>query len=841
MLQEWQPNQGKFHFDLGAAQLKQQKRLDIVQGQKRLSELIDSYDDSTDWNEATTRFKFLDVLLEDCLGWDRQSEICVEEQLNGTFADYILGKPRMLILEAKRDGAHFEIPAGTTKKLRCSLGALMALSKPLKSAITQVQAYCAQRGVLFAAVSNGKQLIAFIGTKLGSSPFDGDAFVIEDLASLKANFAQVWQLLSPEGVHENKLRNFLAPEADQVPRKLLSRIPNPTEFRYKSDLQSNLRTLGELLLEDIPHSEETESKFLQECYVSSADLDRYSLLSKRTMSSRYTQFVREHAGTAQELDVTQGISTKGRAAPEIKSEILADAQSKRPIILLGDVGVGKTTFLRNLLLREAKSEFSNSIYVYIDLGSNASLSADIRPFIIDQIDIQLRDRYKIDIHEHGLVRGIYDQDVKRFRSSIYADLYNSDRPKYEDQLLKIFEGKLSNPSEHIRQAVRHLALARKKQVVFILDNCDQRTFQVQQDAFTVAQDMSENWHALVFLTLRPQTFYQSKLVGVMSAYASRILTVSPPQIDQVLNKRIGFAIKLAQGEISSPTLTNIKMSLTQITQFLTATLRSVRNENELKAFLSNISGGNVRSIVELITKFCGSPNVDARKIIKLEEERGQYKIPLHEFTKHALLGEYSYFNPNSSTVAVNLFDVLHSDVREHFLASLILCYLDFAGPHRDKDSFVQLDEVNKEMQNCGYTPQQIQWHFRRLAARNLVEAIERISLQAEEEMEGLALSNKYRITSIGTYHIRVWITTFSYLDAVSIDTPIFDTDLFEILESKLASHDIGDRLVRATRFRSYLSDKWEAAGITRSYFDWPKLVTINDTQFQKVKAVVDRE
>ena len=40
----------------------------------------------------------------------------------------------------------------------------------------------------------------------------------------------------------------------------------------------------------------------------------------------------------------------------------------------------------------------------------------------------------------------------------------------------------------------------------------------------------------------------------------------------------------------------------------------------------------------LITTFCGSPNVDGAQDCGHESSQRGYRIPLHEFTKHALLG-----------------------------------------------------------------------------------------------------------------------------------------------------------------------------------------------------------
>jgi hypothetical protein len=98
--------------------------------------------------------------------------------------------------------------------------------------------------------------------------------------------------------------------------------------------------------------------------------------------------------------------------------------------------------------------------------------------------------------------------------------------------------------------VDHLAKARRKQVVIVIDNADQRSIHIQQEAFIIAQDFARNWNALTFIAVRPQTFFQSKRAGALSAYPHRVFTISPPRAEAVIDKRLQFALKICAGEIA---------------------------------------------------------------------------------------------------------------------------------------------------------------------------------------------------------------------------------------------------------------------------------------------------
>ena len=123
--------------------------LDYDDGHANLASLIDS---ESAWlekrNEATTRLHLIDTLFFDCLGWSRQEHAILEESYQGEYADYTFLAPRkIMIVEAKREGDAFKIPAGRTR-LEYALPSLLRDNARLKAAVEQAAGYCQQRGVL---------------------------------------------------------------------------------------------------------------------------------------------------------------------------------------------------------------------------------------------------------------------------------------------------------------------------------------------------------------------------------------------------------------------------------------------------------------------------------------------------------------------------------------------------------------------------------------------------------------------------------------------------------------------------------------------------------------------
>ena len=191
--------------------------------------------------------------------------------------------------------------------------------------------------------------------------------------------------------------------------------------------------------------------------------------------------------------------------------------------MIGDVGVGKTSFLKHLMYVSAFEEFRKAVYIYIDLGAHGALSENLHEFTLSEIEAQLYALYKVDVHEMTFVRGVYNLEIKRFQRGIYGNLRERDPEKYEDKYLEFLEGKTKLRAEHLKASISHLARGRKKQIIFMLDNADQREYQIQQEAFIIAQNFAKSWDAAAFISVRPQTFYKSKQAGSLTAYPHRVL------------------------------------------------------------------------------------------------------------------------------------------------------------------------------------------------------------------------------------------------------------------------------------------------------------------------------
>lgn len=635
--------------------------------------------------------------------------------------------------------------------------------------------------------------------------------------------------MSPEGITENRaLRDLSRHRNPRLPPKAALSIPEPNQHRYRNDLQRELADLASLLLEEIEDNPDLRREFYQDCYVPLEANNRHLLLSKQIISARYRR-----VGT----DGTVPASLDSARRTGQLGDDFTTGAGARPIVVVGDVGVGKSSFFENLYLNMNARDKGGTYFINIDLGIKANMTAGLREYVLDAVPDALLKRYQVDINEADFVENVYHEELEAFDRSVEGRLKDINAIEYQKARIQFLARKTAKVGSHLLASIGHLAKGRKKRIILVLDNADQRNFETQQEAFLIAQELAATRNLIVFVALRPSTFYVSKTKGALAAYQNKLLTISPPPVDEVIVKRITFALRVAEGKAAPAALEGIRVNLRSIVLFLKPLLRAIRQNEQIRQFLSNITGGNTRAVIEMITSFCGSPNVDANKIVDIEGESHGYVVPLHEFTKHALLGEYSYYNPQSSLVADNIYDVSLADFREHFLASLVIGYLGSNLGLRDNDGFVLGSTIVGEMLKLGYAEEQTNSSLRRLSSKRLIETPYAHYREVPVEDGTKAGEFHYRATSIGLYHIRYWAGSFSFLDAMAIDTPIFDEAVREAVAADAGSFSISRRLRKASAFRDYLESRWHLANIDVPYLNFPSLLASQRESFEMVAQV----
>lgn len=770
-------------------------------------------------NEAETRFQILDRILSEALCWPRSS-IHVEKHMDGQYSDYELGNPVVLLIEAKRESVRFELPIGWNKPT-AKIETLYELSDEIGSAISQALEYCQPRGIPYGAISNGHQIVAFIASRQdGIAPRKGKALVFASLKEMESRFQELWEALSPVGLGDSALERILGVQVLPLPPSKLSK----STFKYpgyknRNATATELQILGGLFIEDLARSPEIEEEFLTETYCTSGALSQYSLVSKELLKARYATYFEKDG----EISAAPATNKKG-TAPELTQDIFAASLSKRPILLVGDVGSGKSIFIQNLIKVEAKDEFKRSIVLYIDFGTKPAVANDLRTYVISEIILQLEAKYGIDVYERNFVRGVYDGRIRRFSKGIYSDLRAIDPSSYVRKEIEYIEDLTKNPEEHLKECLLHASKGQKRQVVVFLDNVDQRPTAFQEEVFLIGQAFSANWPVTCFVSLRPETFALSKVRGALAAYQPRVFTIEPPRVDLVLKKRLQFAKNQLEKHGRLPWLPEgFSIQSETLLDYLNMLLWAFEYQHEIIEFVDNMCAGNIRKALDFISSFVGSGHVDSGKILDIIYDQGSYSLPLHEFLRAIMHGDNEHYDPLKSPI-INLFDVSTTDEREYFLVLLLISFIEKQGQIGGSEGYAEKETVYRFAQELGFHPTQIRIALRRCLEKNLIGS----------PLGGLGDDvSRYRVTTIGAYCVKRLAFLFTYIDAILIDTPLLDAP---VRKQILNEHHIEGRLDRAMIFVNYLDTIWSQLPTEfQQHFDWAHGTTKIRTEITRIK------
>lgn len=761
-------------------------------------------------NESTTRLHLINRIFFECLGWDIE-DCKTEDRFDGQYADYAFYCPEcLLIVEAKKEGVYFELPIGK-EKLKYNLDLFTRWSQDVAAAIKQVVEYCQSRGTPYGIVCNGHQLVAFIASRNdGCPPLKGRALVFDSLESLEKNFLLAWNCLSKYGIMSRTLSVELQDiELAPVPEKLSAIIAGYPGYKRRNTLQTDLEILADLFIEDIAHRDVTKEgegeEFLRECYCQSGALSQYASVSKELLRARYSVVFQEATGGPH----MESATTKRGPNPEM----MAQALSQKPIILIGDRGVGKTMFIKHLYRVDATDIFLKAMVFYIDFGSKPTFLGDLSTFVEQELVRQLLDNYGIDIYERNIVYGVLHKNLDQFERSIYADLRDIAPEQFKKARVEYIESIISDKDEYLRLCLEHISKGHRKQVVIFLDNVDQRPDDFQESVFLAGQTMAASWPVVVFVSIRPETFHKSQISGTLSAYHPRAFTVSPPRVDEVVVKRLKYGIRLLSKSASLGLGERISVTSESLRQYLEVLVHSFVTNKSLVEFLDNMCGGNIRLALDFIKAFIGSGHVDTNKILTIYKTTGRYTVPLHEFVRAIIYVDHEDYYPSASSI-VNIFDISVPDEREHFLCPMLLAQMGrWATGETTIDGFVPTSEIYSYLQGLGFNPHQINTALERLNRRNLIES----NTKSREYTDNKPASH-YRTTAVGAYYVNKLMRQFEYVDAMTVDTPIVDQSKRMQIDN---ARGLSERLERTKVFCDYLDSCWSRLSGYTLAFGWP--------------------
>lgn len=492
--------------------------------------------------EADTRALVIDPLLKH-LGWG-SSDVKREPYAGWSdargFIDYLLvqdGKP-MAVLEVKKTGRSFSLPQALTNQRITSYKKIRASASPsLIEALDQCLRYAQHTGAIYACATNGSDWVFFKPTHSFRALPDARVIIFNGIDQIAKRLDEFCALLNYESVQEGQAEKLLLGRELKRP-SFAMRLQEA--FPYHDDPSWEEEEYANILDQFLAHyvEELTSEDDFEECYC--------PVRTNKAMIKSIEALVSLRVGAAQTARRTHDDDFQ---AAMLSKPVFPDVPSGRTVVLHGEVGVGKSSFLRHceLTLRKA-GKLQEAVWARVNLlpFQDRAFTADDRDQMLQLICREILTEVAVvtesmsgsyDPDEWGHMRDIYNTEVRKFQKARYPGSNDSNDEYVENARKFVWDLSQQDPQDHLVRVIKWLTLNCKLPVVIALDNSDQLGLPFQEFLYKLSDKLKSTTSAVVILVMRTEALASHSIREHSIASIKEQFLVQKAPLSAVLEKR----------------------------------------------------------------------------------------------------------------------------------------------------------------------------------------------------------------------------------------------------------------------------------------------------------------
>ena len=796
-------------------------------------------------NEATTRSRIIDTVLYDILSIPKNA-IIAEEHINEVgYTDYTLldqNNNRVLIIEAKKEGMPFTLPSNMNKKNKNSalIKVKTLLTDPnIKDTITQVRQYCLINGVEHGAITNGNVWIFF---SVFSQNFENlNAFVIYDLKFFSENFTESYNLFNYNSLTKERSLYKKLNKKNAQSKQTYSIKENISSFNVPVDFNEFAQYLEKPIRYYFSDFKIDDLDFLENCYV-----EEHVENTKRTLSSLLVDNATPYLENNGVINHTRENLSK-KLSKKV-SNFIDYSNNKHIVVIYGDRGCGKSTFIKKLLHSDIPKNIQDKLSViHLDLLEYAptedglkELKEKIWKNVLDAIDVKNLRKNFSDIQNI-----LFKDEFIEYReqiSSLFAETSENFSLKIE---AKIKES-LQDYRELAIRLAKYLREVERKEIILVLDNTDQFSSTIQDYSFQILSEIFSAIKSLSIITIREERFFRSKKIGVLDAYETVQYHIASPKADKVFIQRLDYIMNLMEDENFFHELTdnrNLNENVTNdnFKKYLNVFKHDFHKKSNLYNFLVSCAQKDMRKALDLFRALVTSGYMNITEM--LSTDGNIYTLQIHQVLK-PLMTPQKYFYQEKSSLIPNIFQLRNLENGSHFTSIRILKYL-----HNYMNSYTSLSVMKSEFFTVFNMEEDFIENITLLIENKLIEA----DIKVDEyipEIENIT------ITPYGEYFISLLIHFFSYLDLICSDCEVYDEQTansitksaeeeFKLFSKQKKGFRLIHRISKTNAFLKYLimqeKEEKEAYNLDEKYLVVNDIILKYQADIKKVRHSASRQ
>lgn len=460
------------------------------------------------------------------------------------------------------------------------------------------------------------------------------------------------------------------------------------------------------------------------------------------------------------------------------------------LLLIGNVGSGKTTFIRYFKKMFLENKYPKLAvrcdWVFINMNYAPISGNEIYDWLKKSIIEELKNNHlDIPFDEIETIKKIFRKEIRDFEAGI-GSLLKDDIKEYNKELFRRLDSKMTKPTEYLGALLCYLKETQGTLPIVVLDNCDKRNKDEQLLMFQVAEWIRTTFKCIVILPMRDSTYdlYRNE-PPLDTVVKDLVFRIDPPDLLKVIQARLDYIVRITDQTESAYILKNgmnVSIQKKELIEYFKCILMAIRNNRSVADIFYRLSNRNTRNGIQLFEDFCKSGHVLADDILKIRAAGRDYELPLYKFLNAILRKNRKYYKGEESNF-VNLFaSNYNDDMPDPFVRIDILHWLksknSMEGPTKVKGMFPVRDML-RDLQLVGHELNVIHRELNYLIKRGLVMC-ETLSDSAEKD-------DLVKIAMPGLLHLRV-LKNVTYLAACAEDVLFKDANIMTTITRRLGSN-----------------------------------------------------
>ncbi|MCR8721065.1 hypothetical protein NVV30_20530 [Pseudomonas syringae] len=714
-------------------------------------------------NEAETRKKLIDKIVEDVLEWD-DTDISYEERVSEdgstTYADYIIRTADVsLLIEAKRIGRSFDV-VPTQKRVKLT-GRIM--EGDTGAAIVQARDYCRKKSIPFAVVTNGAQWIIFPAVRTDAVSFsDSYAIVFDSLSRILGEELEHFvDLLSRTAVVEGNLAiELIGRTTDQFEARRLNKFFKGSTVKRHNPIYPLIE--NEVISAFSDSIVGAESSLLEKCYVKNADRQKFD------------NRIRMHLQHREPLFSTQPKKPmRKKEASSLVDSIVSASASRRPlaILILGTVGTGKTTFLQYTRKVASAAYFEKNQaspyphWVDIDFR-NFSASENPLEFIYAHLFTYLNsDPYFRDFQR--AIRPAYRDEIEALKSGPMF-LIAQDQTEFDKKITELILIDYNAKQPYVDKMIAHGA--KHAPIFLVIDNVDQfeddsTQSRIFSDAMAIAGRLSLN----LIISMRESTYVEHRGSSTFDAFDFDPLHIEPPEIPAVLSRRFFMTGQMLSGKSGSfTTRGGVNFKVEDLSVFIDIVKASVLG-TEIGERIDVLANHDVRLALRMTREFLARGYTDPAKALQSHKNKNTYVLPKQEAFRSILLGNQSVYSEEFSVIG-NPFDSRLGKSNGGLLRMFILSAL--VKQNNAEGASIDGPDIRANIRSIGFSEEDT------LKVLSDLTELRFIHTKSHGKAD---LNSGYYASRLGGHVVRALIADLTFIENILMDTFISDKEVWDRL------------------------------------------------------------